>query len=110
MASVVDVTSQFIEDGLVLYQKDAKGNRRNWGVKSGGKALDIPMVVLVNEFSASASEVFTGAIIDNNRATVIWTKTYGKGSVTNPCPLMDGSGVKFTTARRFTHHGSLIDC
>ena len=109
VSSVVDVTSQFIEDGLVLYQIDAKGNRRNWGVKSGGKALDIPMVVLVNEFSASASEVFTGAIIDNNRATVVGSITFGKGSVTNLWPLNDGSGVNFTTARWFTPNGSLIE-
>ena len=109
VSSVVDVTSQFIKDGLVLYQVDAKGNRRNWGVKSGGKALDIPMVVLVNEFSASASEVFTGAIIDNGRATVVGTTTFGKGSVTNLWPLDDGSGVNFTTARWFTPKGSLIE-
>ena len=109
VSSVVDVTSQFIKDGLVLYQVDAKGNRRNWGVKSGGKALDIPMVVLVNEFSASASEVFTGAIIDNGRATVVGTTTFGKGSVTNLWPLDDGSGVNFTTARWFTPNGLLIE-
>ncbi|MCH7736053.1 MAG: S41 family peptidase [Chloroflexi bacterium] len=109
VSSVVDVTSQFIDDGLVLYQIDARGNRRNWGVKSGGKALDIPMVVLVNEFSASASEVFTGAIIDSGRATVVGSTTFGKGSVTNLWPLDDGSGVNFTTARWFTPNGSLIE-
>jgi len=109
VSSVVDVTSQFIDDGLVLYQIDAKGNRRNWGVKSGGKALDIPMVVLVNEFSASASEVFTGAIIDNERATVIGATTFGKGSVSNLWPLNDGSGINFTTARWFTPNGVLIE-
>ena len=109
VSSVVDVTSQFIDDGLVLYQIDAKGDRRNWGVKSGGKALDIPMVVLVNEFSASASEVFTGAIIDNERATVIGATTFGKGSVNNLWPLNDGSGINFTTARWFTPNGELIE-
>ena len=109
VSSVVDVASQFINDGLVLYQVDAKGNRRNWEAKSGGKALEIPMVVLVNEFSASASEVFTGAIIDNDRAMVIGTTTFGKGSVTNLWPLNDGSGVNFTTARWFTPNGSLIE-
>ena len=109
VSSVVDVTSQFIDDGLVLYQIDARGNRRDWDVKSGGKALKIPMVVLVNEFSASASEVFTGAIIDNERATVIGVTTFGKGSVTNLWALGDGSGVNFTTARWFTPNGSLIE-
>lgn len=109
VSSVVEVTSQFIRDGLVLYQVDAQGNRRNWGIKSGGKALDIPMVVLVNEFSASASEVFAGAIIDNGRATIIGTTTFGKGSVNNLWPLDDGSGVNFTTARWFTPNGSLIE-
>ena len=109
VSSVVEVTSQFIGDGLVLYQVDAQGNRRDWDVKSGGKALDIPMVVLVNEFSASASEVFAGAIIDNERATIIGTTTFGKGSVNNLWPLDDGSGIIFTTARWFTPNGLLIE-
>ena len=109
VSSVVDVTSQFVETGLVLYQMDAKGNRQDWNVKSGGKALDIPMVVLVNEFSASASEVFAGAIRDHGRALLIGTATFGKGSVNNLWPLTDGSGVNFTTARWFTPGGTLIE-
>ena len=67
------------------------------------------MVVLVNEFSASASEVFTGAIIDNERAIVIGATTFGKGSVNNLWPLNDGSGINFTTARWFTPNGELIE-
>ena len=109
VSSVVDVTSQFIDDGLVLYQVDAEGNRRNWNVKSGGLALDVPMVVLVNEFSASASEVFAGAIIDNDRAKIVGSTTFGKGSVNNLWPLVDGSGIIITTARWFTPNGSLIE-
>ena len=109
LTSVVDVTSQFLEDGLVLYQVDAQDNRTDWKVKKGGKAKDIPMVVLVNDFSASASEVFTGAILDHGRATVIGTTTFGKGSVNNLFRLTDRSGVNFTIARWFTPNGTLIE-
>ena len=109
LSTTVDVTSQFLEDGLVLYQVDAKGERTEWEVRSGGKAKDIPMVVLVNEFSASASEVFLGAIKHHNRATSIGTTTFGKGSVNNLWPLSDGSGVNFTIAHWFTPDGLQIE-
>ena len=109
VSSVVDVTSQFVDEGLVLYQIDAQGNRRDWNVKSGGRALDVPVVVLVNEFSASASEVFAGSIRDHDRALIIGTTTFGKGSVNTLWPLTDGSGVNFTIARWFTPEGTLIE-
>ena len=109
VSSVVDVASQFLNDGLVLYQIDAQGKRIDWKVKSGGKALDVPMVVLVNGFSASASEVLSGTLIDHGRATIIGTTTFGKGSVNNLWPLDDGSGLYFTIARWFTPSGVQIE-
>ncbi len=109
LSSVVDVTSQFIDEGLVLYQLDGQGNRRDWSADSGGIALDIPMVVLVNGFSASASEVFAGAITYHQRAETIGVKTFGKGSVNNLWPLSDGSAVNFTIGRWYTPDGRLIE-
>ena len=109
VSSVVNVASQFLDEGLVLYQIDAQGRRTDWKVKSGGNALDIPMVVLVNEFSASASEVLSGTLIDHGRATIIGTTTFGKGSVNNLWPLDDGSGLYFTIARWFTPSGVQIE-
>ena len=107
--SVVHVTGQFVDDGLVLYEVDGRGRRRDWSVKSGGLAKDIPMVLLVNEFSASGSEVLAGALMDQNRATVIGAKTFGKGSVNTLRQLSDGSGLYFTIARWYTPNGTLIE-
>ena len=110
VSSVVQVASQFLEGGqTVLYQIDAEGRRTDWNTRSGGKAVDIPIVVLVNAFSASASEVLSGTIMDHDRATVIGTPTFGKGSVGNLWPLEDGSGINFTVARWFTPNGTLFE-
>ena len=106
---VVDVTSQFLDDGLVTYELDGQGNRREWQVKSGGKARDIPMVVLVNQYSASASEVFAGAVLDHQRAPVIGETTFGKGSVNTRHRLSDGSGLYYTIARWYSPQGTLIE-
>ena len=109
ISAVVDVTSQFLKEGLVLYAVDGQGQRTDWEVKPRGKAQDIPMVVLVNEFSASGSEVLAGAVRDHDRAILIGTKTFGKGSVNTQRVLSDGSGIYFTISRWFTPNGTIIE-
>ena len=109
LQSVVDVTSHFLEDGLVLYEMDGRGQRRDWPVNEGGLATEIPMVVLINEGSASGGEVLAGALLDQGRATTIGAKTFGKGSVNTLRELRDGTGMYFTIARWFTESGLAIE-
>ena len=109
LRSVVDVASQFLDDGLVLYEIDASGQRDNWDVKSGGNGRGFPMVVLINQFSASASEVLSGALSDHDRAVLVGTTSFGKGSVNTLRPLSDGSGIYFSIARWYTPNGTLIE-
>ena len=109
LRGVVEVANQFLDDGLILYEVNAQGQRRDWEAKSGGDGLDIPLVVLVNQFSASASEVLSGALMDHDRAEVIGVTTFGKGSVNTLKPLSDGSGVYFTIGRWYTPLGTLIE-
>ena len=109
ISSVVEVASQFVDEGLVLYQLDGQGNRRDWHAQPGGMALDVPVVVLMNEFSASASEVFAGAIMSHERAPTIGVTTFGKGSVNNLWPLSDGSAIIFSIGRWYTPDGRLIE-
>ena len=109
LRAVVDVANKFLDDGLILYEVNAQGERRDWETKFGGDGLDIPLVVLVNQFSASASEVLSGALMDHDRAEVIGVTTFGKGSVNTLKPLSDGSGVYFTIGRWYTPLGTLIE-
>ncbi|MBM3944964.1 MAG: S41 family peptidase [SAR202 cluster bacterium] len=106
--SVIDVASQFLDGGIVLYQIDGGGNRTNHNVRTNGQLKTIPMVVLVNQGSASASEVLTGALQDRGRATVVGATTYGKGSVNILRPLSNGGGVWISRSRWYTPNGNLI--
>ena len=107
--SVVDVTSRFVDDGYVLFSEDNKGNRKSYAVTDNGEKIDLPMVILTDNFTASASEVLSGALQDFERAVVIGTVTYGKGSVNTLHTLKDGSGVYITTHRWLTPNGRLIE-
>ena len=82
LQSVIDITSRFLDKNmLIAYQVDASQKRTDWNVKEDGEYSNIPMVVLSNSFSASASEVLIGALQDNNRAKIIGDVSFGKGSV-----------------------------
>ena len=106
--SVVDIASQFLEDGLVLYQLGGDGRRTEYAVREGGIAQDIPMVVLVNKGSASSSEVLVGALQDHERAMIIGAVTYGKGSVNHLRKLSNGAGLYITIGHWYTPDGRLI--
>ena len=105
----VDVTSRFIGDGVVVGMKGRFERANDTLYAKPGLANDLPLVVLVNEGSASASEIFAGAIKDHKRGTIVGMKTFGKGSVQTLFNLPDGSGIYVTIARYHTPSGFVID-
>lgn len=104
----VSILDYLLPEGLIAYVEDKYGNRTDYKSTDGTDELDISCVVLVNENSASASELFTGALKDRGYATVVGKKTFGKGIVQSLFSLGDGSGLKITVERYFTPNGVCI--
>ena len=109
LPAVVDVASYFLTQGTVVDVVDNQEAHTTIPVKHKGVTTDLPLVVLVDEFSASGSEVLAGALQDLHRAKIAGTRTFGKGSVNILQQLSDGSGLYITTARWLTPNGQIIE-
>ncbi len=110
LSECVELSDRFLEKGLIVSTKGrTKDDGRDFEAKlEGTLPADLPLVVLVNEGSASASEIFTGAMKDHKRGVIVGARTYGKGSVQTPFELPDGSHLKLTTARYYTPSGTSV--
>ena len=108
LSGAVSMVGEFVPDGLAMYEVTREGRRIEWEVNDDGQAFELPLAVLVNGFSASASEVVAGALQDHDRATVYGTRTYGKGSVQTFQELSDGSALYVTVSSWFTPSGRQI--
>ncbi len=110
LQTAVEVVSQFQGTGTVLYEQYGDGTKKPYPVNPGGMATKIPMVVLINEGTASASEITAGALQDYGRAKLVGVVSYGKGSVQNWVPIDNNEGaVRITIARWLTPKGRQID-
>ncbi|HHV28494.1 S41 family peptidase [Acetivibrio mesophilus] len=103
---VCAIADRLLPEGLIVYTEDKLGNRSER--RSDSTELNMPLVILVNGYSASASEILSGAVKDHDKGTLIGTKTFGKGLVQAVQKLEDGSGLKVTVARYFTPSGVCI--
>jgi carboxyl-terminal processing protease len=107
--AVVDVTSHFLKEGIVVSVVDNRGNKTSRSVRSHVVTVELPMVILTDNYSASSSEVLAGAMQDYGRAVIAGTKTWGKGSVNTFHQLKDGSVIYITIARWLTPKGRAIE-
>ena len=105
--SVVDTLRQILPEGMIVYTQTKDGTKKEYTC-DGETPISIPLVVLVNENSASASEIFAGAVHDHEIATLVGTKTFGKGIVQQTFPFTDGSAIKMTIAKYYTPNGVCI--
>ena len=109
MDAAINIVNEFMPEGqLIVYTEGKAFPRRDVYTNGTGTCKDAPIVVLTDEFSASASEIFSGAIQDNDRGLIVGRRTYGKGLVQSPVRLSDGSEFRLTIARYYTPSGRCI--
>ena len=106
VTTVCEIAEKLLPEGLVFYMEDKNGKRTEYPCK--GADFDLPLVVLVNEYSASAAEILSGAIKDAGIGKLVGKKTFGKGIVQTVAPLDDGSAIKLTIANYYTRNGNDI--
>jgi carboxyl-terminal processing protease len=109
LQSAIDVADQFLDGGVLLYESRKGQEEKSYSATDGGQAVEIPLVVLINQGTASASEIVAGAIQARERGMLIGTPTFGKGSVQLIFDLSDGSSLHITAARWYTPNRNLID-
>ena len=107
LTGVCDTLKCFMPEGLLVYTEDKKGNKEEYRCE-GETPIEIPLVVLINENSASAAEIFAGAVQDHKVGTLVGVTTYGKGIVQKPFLLDDGSVIKLTVSAYYTPEGKNI--
>lgn len=109
MGAAIQMVNEFLpKNKLIVYTEGRKSPRENYNSNGTGSSQDLPVIVLMDEGSASASEIFAGAIQDNDRGTIIGRRSFGKGLVQQPIDFSDGSAIRLTIARYYTPSGRCI--
>ena len=109
MGAAIQMVNEFLPKGqLIVYTEGRKAPRENYSSNGTGSSQELPLIVLMDEGSASASEIFAGAIQDNDRGTIIGRRSFGKGLVQQPIEFNDGSAIRLTIARYYTPSGRCI--
>jgi carboxyl-terminal processing protease len=109
LESAVFIASEFLEGGNVVLQETSNGQRSEFPVAREGRLTKIPMIVLVNKGSASASEIVAGALQDRKRARLVGEKSFGKGTIQEAQDLTGGTGIHITVAKWLTPSGQWVN-